>query len=143
MVIRKANSFDKGEIVKIFIDSATLNPIDKNNKELKNYINNCLNEKSFLVLVAEINKKIIGVCICNFGRISKTDADLVDIYVLKKFRNRGIGNKLMKELYKELKKKGIKNLGLYSENNNKTLNFYKKQGFQIGRLIRRCDKKIK
>ena len=48
-----------------------------------------------------------------------------------------------KELSSDALKKKIKNLGVYSENNPKTLNFYKKQGFQIGRLIRRCDKKLK
>ena len=35
------------------------------------------------------------------------------------------------------KKKNIKNIGLYSENNEKTLNFYKKQGFQVGKKRRK------
>ena len=143
MKIRKATRKDFDGILKIFLESAILNPKDKENLELKKYLSNSLKEKTFFVLIAEEDKKVVGVCISNFGRISKVDADLVDIYVLKKYRGQSVGNKLMKELYKKLKKKGIKNLGLYSENNPKTLNFYKKQGFQIGRLIRRCDKKLK
>lgn len=143
MKIRKATRKDFDGILKIYLESAILNPKDKKNLELKKYLSNSLKEKTFFVLIAEEDKNVVGVCISNFGRISKVDADLVDIYVLKKYRGQSVGNKLMKELYKKLKKKGIKNLGLYSENNPKTLNFYKKQGFQIGRLIRRCDKKLK
>lgn len=143
MKIRKAKITDVKSIINIFVQSAVLNPKDKKNKELKNYINNSLKEKTFFVLVAEIDSKIVGVCITNLGRINKTDADLVDIYVLKEYRRNRIGTRLLKELYYNLKKKGIKNIGLYSEINKRTLNFYKKQGFEIGRLIRRCDKKLK
>lgn len=141
--IRKASREDEHGIVNVFIKSANLNPKDKENKELKRYIKESLREKTFLVLVASIDKKIVGVVICNIGRISKSNADLVDIYVLNEYRNKGIGSKLMDSLYTELKNMGIENLGLYSENNPKTINFYKNQGFEIGRLIRRCDKKLK
>ena len=53
--------------------------------------------------------------------MKKTDAEVYDIYVLKEFRGKGIGTKIMKEFYRVLKKNGIKHLGLYSENNKKTL----------------------
>jgi len=141
--IRKAILKDSKGIIEVFMDSAVLNPKDKENKELNKYIINGLKEKSFFTLVAEIDKKIVGVCISNIGRINKISADLVDIYILKKCRNKKIGARLLEKLYKELKKRDVKYLGLYSENNKKTLNFYKKQGFQIGRLIRRCDKILK
>ena len=141
--IRKANKEDERGIINIFKKRENLNQKDKENKKLKKYIKEKKKKKTFLVLVAEIDKKIVGVVICNISRISKTNADLVDIYVLNEYRNKGIGSELMYSLYMELKNRGIENLGLYSENNPKTLNFYKNQGFEIGRLIRRCDKKIK
>jgi ribosomal protein S18 acetylase RimI-like enzyme len=143
MKIRKANLKDIKGIIEIFKDSAVLNPRDKNFKELRGYISDTLKNKKFLVLIAEIDNQIIGVAITLLNDFFKTDARLIDLYVLKSQRNKGIGSLIIKQLYKELIKRKITNLGLYSENNPKTINFYKKQGFQIGRLIRRCDKKIK
>lgn len=143
MKIRKAKKSDFDGILRIFIESSVQNPEDKGNKQLKEYLLFSIKNRNMLVLVASFDKEIVGVGICQLKEIRKEDAKLLDIYVLKKYRGKRIGERLMKELYKLLKKKGIKNLGLYSENNKKTLNFYKKQGFQIGRLIRRCDKRLK
>jgi len=143
MKISKATKKDFKGILNVFVASAKLNPKDKGNKELKKYILASLRSKTFFILVAKANNEVIGFSITNFSELKKMYADLVDIYVLKEYRGKGVGRGLMKELYKELKKKNIKNIGLYSENNEKTLNFYKKQGFQVGRLIRRCDKKIR
>jgi ribosomal protein S18 acetylase RimI-like enzyme len=142
MIIRKATKRDIGQIVKVYTASAVMNPDDKGNKDLTNYLKYIIPNRMYLALVVEIDNKIVGICTCELGRASKTNADLIDIYVLKEYRSKGIGSAVMKEVYKQLKKKGLKNLGLYSENNPKTINFYKKQGFQIGRLIRRCDKKL-
>ena len=139
MKIRKAEKKDIREIIEIVTANTILNPKDKQNKELKKYIGFCIGSKRFLVLVAEDNG-LLGLCICQLMGVRATDACLHDIYVSGK--SKGVGSKIMELLYIELKKRDIKYLGLYSENNKKTLNFYKKQGFQIGRLIRRCDKKL-
>ena len=143
MKIRKASKGDFEDIFNIFIKSSVLSPKDKKNNNLKKYIYDFLNKKDFFVLVAEKDKKVIGVAVTIIGKIHKEGADLLDFYILNEFRNQQIGSEMMGFLYKGLKEKGIKNLGLYSENNPKTLNFYKKQGFEIGRFIRRCDKKLK
>ncbi len=141
--IRKATKKDLMGILKVILESSVLNPADKGNKKLKEYILFSLKDKNMLTLISEVDKEIASVAICKLRSLKNEDAILLDIYVLKSFRNKGVGKKLMKELENILKKKGIKNLGLYSENSLKTLNFYKKEGFEIGRLIRRCDKKLK
>jgi len=141
--IRKARKEDRDGILGVIKKRSVLNPKDKSYKELNNYVDFCLSNKNFLVIIAEFESKIMGVCISHLYSLKETDADIYDLYVIKEFSRKGIGSSLMKFLCLELKKKGIKNLGLYSENNRKALNFYRKNGFQIGRLIRRCDKKIK
>lgn len=140
MKIRRAKKKDLKEILNVFKKSSVLNPKDSSHRELEDYIKFCLANKNIVVLVVEEKGAIIAVGSSHLHTLKKTDANIYDIYVLNEFRDNGIGTKMIQEFYKILKNKGIKHLGLYSENNKKTLDFYKKQGFQIGRLIRRCDK---
>lgn len=57
------------------------------------------------------------------------DIRIVDIAVLKEFRNKGIGSFLMKRLLEESDKNNIP-LSLHVEYNNPVLNWYEKLGFQ-------------
>lgn len=143
MRIRKAKKDDFEGILNVIKLSSVLNPKDKELTELSKYIKFALKQKNMLVLIVIDENKVVGVVISHLHSLMKEDADIYDLYVLPQYRNKGYGKRLMKELYLRLKKKGIKRLGLYSENNKQTLNFYRKQGFQIGRLIRRCDKELK
>jgi len=82
---------------------------------------------SFAFAVGINNKKAIGM-----GRVisdSVSDAYIQDLVVLPEYRNRGIGEKIVRALIKCCKKKGIKWIGLISEPNQDI--FYKKIGFNI------------
>ncbi|MBS3081912.1 GNAT family N-acetyltransferase [Candidatus Pacearchaeota archaeon] len=140
--IRKAKISDLVSIQEVFIEASVLDPKDNDHSRLKDYIKFSVTNKRILTLVAEQEKMIVGICITQLNDIKEKEAKILDIYVNKGVRSKGIGSKLVNEVIKSLKKKNYVNLSLYSENNSKTLKFYKKQGFQIGRLIRRCDKML-
>jgi len=140
--IRTAKKSDIKDISSLFIE-VSLTDIHKSDKNaLKKYLSYVIKSRKFIVLVAEENSKILGFCISQLGVPMPDCADVVDINVSKKAQGKGIGQKLMAELYKRLKKKKIKNLGVYSENIPKTIKFYEKQGFKRGRTVIRFDKKL-
>lgn len=76
------------------------------------YIKKMIRSKNALVLVAEVNRKIVGLIL---GIIEKRPpimkvgkfGHLRDAFILKEYRNRGIGKKLTKELMKWFKFKRI------------------------------------
>ncbi len=81
--------------------------------------------KSFLFAGVMKNKKIIGM-----GRAlsdGASDAYIQDIVVLKEYRNRGIGNKIVKKLIKELESNGVDWIGVVAQPG--TTSFYKNIGF--------------
>ena len=53
------------------------------------------------------------------------------ISVLKEYRGLGIGTKLMKQILKELKKQGYKQVSLSVQKENYAVDMYKKVGFRI------------
>ncbi len=85
---------------------------------------------------------ISGFCIAQLGVPEPRCALLLDICVSKKSQGGGIGRELMDGLLKRLKKREVRNLGLYSENVPGTLEFYEKQVFGRGRTVVRFDRKI-
>jgi len=96
-----------------------------------NYFKNFL-DKDNMFLVAEENNNIIGYALGEpmKGKVAHLGLLTVD----NKFRNHGIGNQLVNKFEDQCKKKGIKNILLYAPKfNKKTLNFYKKLGFQKGK----------
>lgn len=100
--------------------------------DLKNLIKN----KKVNFLVAEADNKIVG---CGFGEIRKNVKWALNkeygyiglMYVERNFRGRGIGNLIVKNLIKWLKKKKIKDIRLqvYAKN-KKALHTYQKYGFK-------------
>ena len=106
-----------------------------------------------IVVVAEKKNKIIGYALGSikksvkqhvdidqdvihmneFGK-DKTYIDIDSLYVLKKYRSKGIGKILMKKLIKEVKRRGIRRVLLASDNKKnpeKLISFYKSLGFEI------------
>jgi len=87
-------------------------------------------------LIAEINNKIIG-----FGQVWFKDKEvgkIQKIYIDRKFRRKGIGEKICKELIKWLKKNKIKHIeaGFYWKN-KPSIEMHKKLGFRPISLIMR------
>ena len=114
-----------------------LTPRKKNAPEIwKKYIKKELRKKHSIILIAKINNQIVGY-LTAFEKYNtavfnkKKTAYVHDIFVDARFRNQGIGNKLILHLEKILKKRNVKLLRLEVHyKNTRALKFYKKTGFK-------------
>lgn len=91
--------------------------------------NNCKND-SFVFL--DDNLKILGFMFLRLSTWSNgPQAILEEIVVSPSNQNTGIGKELMKHSCDYLNSKGIKSVMLWAKNDERLLNFYKKQGFSV------------
>ena len=99
-------------------------------KSGKNYLLKFINSNKYFMIVAENNKKIIGYL---YGKIIKNKpkvADLESFFIIDKYRNKGIGQKLYSKFETECLEEKVKILRLeVSTLNKKGINFYKKQKY--------------
>jgi ribosomal protein S18 acetylase RimI-like enzyme len=91
------------------------------------------------VLVAEAEGKVVGMCSAQ-TRISTAEGKAVavveDVVVLKKWRGKGIGRKLMEEIEKWGRIRRIKHFQLLADKNNaQGIAFYQKQNWVVTQLI--------
>lgn len=97
-----------------------------------------------LIIVAEVDKKIVGFISTRFSDITVKndsitgkpetecfrDADILNIGVIKKYRNLGIGGILFNKLCKFAMLKQVKTIWLeVRESNITAISFYEKEGF--------------
>ena len=92
-----------------------------------------------VLLVAELEKKIIGMCSAQ-ALISTAEgaksAMVEDMIVKDGFRGAGIGNLIMNEIISWAKNNNIARLQLLADkNNSKAKSFYKKNDWESTRLI--------
>lgn len=104
-------------------------------KELDKYTKDQLKDKNVKMLVAEDNGKIIGRIV---GVIIKAPSyitpkkigNIDDTFIKENYRQKGIGEKLLKELLKWFKDKNIKHIELSVDARNKIgVNAWRKFGF--------------
>ncbi|MBI2451975.1 GNAT family N-acetyltransferase [Candidatus Pacearchaeota archaeon] len=95
--------------------------------------------KKGILLVAEENKKIIGVCFGTYN-VKEKWADLLGIAVKNKFRSRGIGRSLVKEFENFVKSKKLKTIDLYDNKNQ--VGLFKNLGYKKGRVYIAFRKKF-
>jgi ribosomal protein S18 acetylase RimI-like enzyme len=86
-------------------------------------------------LVAESKGEIVGYIVGNLKkeqiRVKSKYAELEDMLVLPKFRNQGIGSKLLEEFISWCKQKGISCLSAkVTVKNQQAVKFYKERGFK-------------
>ena len=84
--------------------------------------------KSGLFFVAEEDSKVIG---CIFGEKMRGHVGMMWYFTVhKKYRNKGIGRKMLSYFESQCKKQNIEWLVLYSPaKSKKALNFYKRKGY--------------
>jgi GNAT superfamily N-acetyltransferase len=144
MIIRKAKLKEINEISELFSKISKyhqkLNPkIFDLKKDLgpkyKKHVTNSIHSKNSLLLVAEENNKIVGMCLADLGsrppvfKVRKI-GNLSDAYVLPAYRKKGISKAFLEESFKWFKSKGIKRVeaGVYFDN-KVARETWKKQGF--------------
>jgi ribosomal protein S18 acetylase RimI-like enzyme len=85
-------------------------------------------------VVAEQNRQIIGAAwtriIPAYGHVDSETPELA-IAVLPEFRGYGIGGKLMKKLFSELRKNGYARTSLSVRKDNPAVRFYKRLGYEV------------
>ena len=102
--------------------------------ELSLYYEDFGNRKDDHCLIAEEDDKVIGAVwsriMNDYGHVDdKTPSLAISLY--KEYRNRGIGTKLLKEMLKELRKRGYSKVSLAVQKDNYALKMYKDLGFKI------------
>jgi len=130
MRIRKATGKDVGKILKLG-NSVKEFKVSKKTVSFwpKKVLMSIVKSKNNFILLAEEDKKLMGFIIINYNP-AFDKAIIENIFVVKEFRQKNIGSKLLKEALKKI------NCGyvctLAELNNKKSINFYSKNGFTKG-----------
>lgn len=95
-----------------------------------------MERKEAIQLIATVNGIFAANCGINRFKRRKQDVGEIHISVASKFRDEGVGRKLLSALIEEGKKVGLKLLILNCfENNDRALHLYEKLGFKKSGLI--------
>lgn len=104
-------------------------------KEGKAFYKGMITKPDHCALVAESEGEIVGYIVGNLKeepiRIKAKYAELEDMLVLPKFRNQGIGSKLLEEFISWCKRKKVNYLSAkVTAKNRQAVKFYKEHGFK-------------
>ena len=132
LVIRKAEKSDMNQVMSMIIELAKFekaqNEVQTNVQQLEEDgfgLKNC-----FEALIAEYNQEVCGYALFYHGYSTWKGLTLYleDIMVRESFRNKGIGDKLFREIVNIAKQKNVKRLDWQVLDwNSKAIKFYKKQ----------------
>lgn len=139
MKIRKARKEDLAQYLKLVRKSHNeyTKIIDKKIKftdtQIKKDFLEFTTSKDKIILIVEKDGLILGYLVASFFTSSYQKIGYIDfLFILNKFRRKGIAKNLVKEFNIILKKKKIKKCKLGVNIKNKTaINFYKDLGFKI------------
>lgn len=104
----------------------------------KNQIRNLIQSDQMIGLTLNYNKKIIGYLIGEFTLLE--DGRLVYfmsyIFIAPKYRNKGLGDQLLKHIKKECREFGVYHILLMTDlSDDKVRNFYIKRGFRVDTFL--------
>lgn len=91
-------------------------------------LKNCINKEDVLILVAELENKLIGFPILNINK-SLCKTEIENIYILEEHRKKGYGDTLLDKSLQEIKNRNIENVCAMSDN---IVEFLEKRGFTKG-----------
>jgi ribosomal protein S18 acetylase RimI-like enzyme len=143
VIIRKAKLKDMKLCAEIFRIESAKSPYNKvmtSKKALKSM------EKDFKeteIYVAITEDKIIGFIMVRKDSGIKSQLWILELWLLKKYQNHGIGKKLMDEIEKIYKKKGIRCFRLVADTREGGAeNFYKKLNYNQDMSTVFMEKKV-
>ena len=141
VIVRKASIPDIDSLVGLLEELFSIEEdfIFDEQKQRKGLLLMLGDDKNRRVMVAEIDKKVVGMCSAQTF-ISTAEGGLAgvieDMIVSEKHRGRGIGKFLLKSIEAWSKEKGLVRLQLLADRNNTAaLEFYKKSAWSSTRLI--------
>ena len=114
----------------------------KDNLIINSYFNNRIDKDNYIILLGTYNEKIVGYIyaeVDNTNKIKKElEATINSIFVLEEYRNRGIGTKLLNEVYNILSKENVKYISISNlYYNEKAKRLYDKLGYKVFKEERR------
>lgn len=133
MKIRKGRLSDLGEIYEILNRTKELHGRNDNKEEYpKSIIKETLLDKRESVLIAEEDKKLIGLLIAEVWK-KKKYSYLVNVFVKPEYRKKKVASILLKEHENRCKREGMNSLvALVLVDNKKMQSFMKKHNYKKG-----------
>lgn len=143
MNIRKANLKDAKGIAKVHVDSwrTTYRNILPDNflqslsydQRTESWKQNFSDESNYIYVAENNDGDIIGFGTCGKRETNKVNnsGDLTSIYLLEEFQGKGIGKKLMKQLFKQFEKLDFNKVFVEVLEDNKTRFFYEYYGAEL------------
>ncbi|QTD41964.1 GNAT family N-acetyltransferase [Sporosarcina sp. Te-1] len=143
MRIRKAVMSDANGIAKVHVDSwkTTYKDIlpDRflNNlsyeQRTKLWTQNILRKENYIVVAENADGEIVGFADCWKRETNSVpySSDITSIYLLDQYQGKGIGKRLLKQLFIHLKLSGLKKAFVDVLEENNTRNFYEHYGAKL------------
>lgn len=128
--IRKATLKDCDDVYNFGSSKEFRNPTG--NPPKKWWVQAFVKEKQ-LFFVVEKDKKVIGFVLGE--RTTGNVAILHEIYIMPKYRDHGIGDRLLKAFQNECKKRKIKAILLYGYSDPRTIKFWKSEHYSKGSKV--------
>ncbi len=140
IVVRKAAKEDIVGIINTLQSTKLGDEMWQGNEDhVRTTFKEILDNKDFILLVAEINSVIVGfidgVVFPSLWEDEKQGL-ILDFFVAVNYQDKGVGSKLLEELTKNADNKGIVELHVSTQENNvKARRLYGKYGFTTERLL--------
>lgn len=125
--IEDANRCDE-LLTQLILDERKYNDSIDPNIVITNHFNKMLNDRNIILLGYYSDKEIVGYILIR--KIDENTCLLDGLYVLEKYRNKGIGNSLLNEAIKRSKRLNVKYIDInVMEKNEIAKQIYKKLNF--------------
>jgi len=101
----------------------------------KSILENCIDKRDVLILVAEKENEIIGFFIVNIN-LSLKKAELENMYVIEEYKHKGIGQALLQKALEEVTQMGVENVCAMASD---AVDFLQRNGFTKGNQFHWMD----
>jgi len=133
---RPCSPKDHGTLLKFITAYYRFDKIPFNRKDLVQGVHTLLRNLSLgKAWLMESHKKAVGYAIVTYNfdlEYGGMEAMLTDLYVEKRYRNKGIGSLALYEIEDFCRERGIRTIELQVQHHNKSAEtFYRKAGFRI------------
>lgn len=115
-------------LTKLIHDERQYNDTIEDNYIVTNHFNKMLDDENIIILAYYINKTIVGYILIR--KMANNTCLLDGLYVEKEYRNKGIGNSLLKDAISRIKNMNVKYVDInVMYNNIIAKHIYEKLGF--------------